>query len=300
MNTSTSTTEKTEAAVAETEAAREAFVAAAAEKAEAAEKAAEAVAEDAEVESEDVDDSADEASTDDAEDAADAEWDAAVDAALDAGLTEKDIEGFDSPAALNAAAALLARSKSGDDRKASGGDTPAAADELDDDEIDWDYLDPDTSKALKAIQASHAREVAELTRKLEEVSGTIAEQSKIAAGQRFDGYVAELDKPYQKLFESAKNRSKLRDEMDVLRDGYRSRGREVPDESELFSKALHSTFSTDLKRIDADRVKRSVKARQSQMLAAPSARRAAADHEMSPDDIARERLIENFERATAS
>ena len=230
------------------EAAKAAFI----EAAEA--KAAEAV------EVDEVADAPPEAEVDEVDEpsATDAEWDAAVDSALDAGLSEEDIKGFDTPAALTSAATLLARTtKSGED--SADGEVPDGdkGTEL----IEWEYLDPDVAEALKAIQAGHAREVADLTRKLDEVSGTVKEQFSIAAEQRFGGYITDLDKPYQKLFESAANQTKLRDEMDVLRDGYRSRNREVPAENELFTKALNSSFSSELKKIDADRVKRSVKAR---------------------------------------
>lgn len=219
-----------------------------------------------------------------------------MDAALDAGLTEDDIKGFDSPAALQHAATLLAK------RTAKSGDDPVSDDDSADDdaEIEWDYLDPDVKKALKVVQSSHAREVAELKRQLDELSVSAKEQSKAAADARFKTYVEGLDKPYQKLFDTTANRTKLRDEMDVLRDGYRSRGRAVPAEDELFSKALNSVFSDDLKKIDADRVKRQVKARQSQMTIPPSARRAAQDGNISVEEQAREMMVDRFERMKAS
>lgn len=132
------------------------------------------------------------------------------------------------------------------------------------------------------------------------MSGAVKESSKAAADARFKTYVEGLDKPYQKLFETSSNRTKLRDEMDVLRDGYRSRGRTVPAEDELFSKALNSVFSEDLKKIDADRVKRSVRARQSQMTIPPSARRAATDEPVSFEDDVRARMAERLERIKAS
>lgn len=74
-------------------------------------------------------------------------------------MTEEDIKGFDSHAALTAAANLLSRKSKSVDETVGVEDS---TDEDADDEIDWDYLDPDVKSALKAIQASHAREVAAL------------------------------------------------------------------------------------------------------------------------------------------
>lgn len=175
-------------------------------------------------------------------------------------MSEADIEGFDSAAALKSAANLLAKrtTKSSDDARSD--DSPAT-DESGDKVIDWDYLDPDTADALKKIMAKSEQTIKSLRDEVDRLKGEFAEQSNAARDQRFDAYVSDLDKPYQKLFD-ASGRRKVREEMDVLREGYRSRNRTVPDERALFDKAVNAVFADDFRKIDADRVKRSVRSRQ--------------------------------------
>lgn len=179
------------------------------------------------------------------------------------------------------------------DETDDGDDTPDI--ELDD-EIEWAYLDPDTADALRKIKRGYDDVVKALRSELEGMKEVVAEQFNIAAEQRFQGYVAAQPQRYSKLLAEPSAQRTLREEMDVLRDGFRSRGKEVPAEDVLFSKALNSAFADEIKKIDADSTKRSVRARQSQMTIPPSARRASPDRPLTDEEIARENLIAEFER----
>ena len=185
-------------------------------------------------------------------------------------------------------------SKSVDETEDVGDETPDAFDE-----IEWEYLDPDVADAIRSIKKGYDDVVKTLQAELEGMKQVVAEQFNIAAEQRFNGYVASQDKRYAKLLEDGDSRAQVREEMDILRDGYRSRGKEVPAEDELFSKAFHSVFSTEIKKIDAEATRRSVRARQSQMTIPPSARRASPDRPLSDEEVARENLIAQFEKKAA-
>jgi len=194
---------------------------------------------------------------------------------------------------------LLKQRKSGDDAPSKGGDSPAL-DTAGERVIDWDYLDPDVADVLKSIQSKHEAEVKELRAKLDEVSGVVREQFQVAAQQRFDGYIESMEKSHQKILESPKSRKQLRDEMDVLAEGYRSKGREVPVEKDLFDRAFNALFSDEVKKIDADRIKRQIKRRQSQFTAPPSAREALPEDHGDPGAVAKASFLERYNSALAS
>jgi len=164
--------------------------------------------------------------------------------------------------------------------------------------MDWDYLDPDVKEALTAFKSESEAAAKSMQAEITSLKKMVEEQASAAGQQRFAQYVDSLDKPQQKLLD-ASGRRQVREEMEVLRDGYRSRGKGVPDEQELFTKAFNSTFTNDIKKIDADRIKRQVKSRQSQM-SVPPTRRDSMDYVGDPLEVAKLGFVQNYEAALAS
>jgi hypothetical protein len=174
-----------------------------------------------------------------------------VSRAAEAGLTVEDMESMGSEDNIAFVLDLLQNKtkEAVEAVKNTAEDGDAAESESDQsskNEFDWiDKLDPDDavdSDAVKALKAMKSR--------MDEMSDTVnamTEKSKVAQS---DNFFNQLDEKWSELFGngsevSAKNkmnRQTVVDEMETLKEGYRSRKKRIPENSELFERALRSSF----------------------------------------------------------
>ena len=172
--------------------------------------------------------------------------------AKDAGLTMEDMENMGSPDTLEFVLNLLESKtrEAVEENKTNSAETGDAATEESSkpstDEFEWiDKLDPDEavdSDAIKALKAMKER--------LDMMSGTVNEMTAHSKELKVGSFFAQLDDKWSELFGSSSettaknktNRQTVVEEMDSLREGYRSRKKRIPEDNELFERALRSTF----------------------------------------------------------
>ena len=131
-----------------------------------------------------------------------------------------------------------------------------------------DHFDPVAAKAIKALHSELQRVRSELS----QVGGVaFSEQSERGivdmAGKYPEvlgqGSTSELDAGS----DHARNRSRLLDEVSVLRAGYAAAKKPVPTDTELFTKAFRSVFGMRIQEIERDRFAKKVKKREKQFIA---------------------------------
>ena len=206
-----------------------------------------------------------------------------VDRAREAGLTKDELENMGSPDTAQFVLDLLQQktqqleeearnttSKDGDAVQEEPSSEPGG------DEFDWiDKLDPDDSVDSDAIKALKVMKA-----KLDEMSGAVKSMTEQSRAAKADSYFVQLDEQWSELFGDAKeqsakdkmNRQTVVDEMESLREGYRSRKKRIPEESELFERALRSTFGEHEKNFAQNEISDKIKKREAQFLSRAQSR----------------------------
>ncbi|QDP65095.1 MAG: hypothetical protein GOVbin1630_52 [Prokaryotic dsDNA virus sp.] len=203
--------------------------------------------------------------------------------AKEAGLTQEDMDNMGSPDTLEFVLNLLDQKiqKVEEEAKNTTQETgDAVSEDVDSepssDDFDWiDKLDPDESvdsDSVKALKAMKTR--------LDEMSGTVKAMTEQSRTAKSESFFAQLDDQWNELFGNAKeqtdrnkaNRQTVVDEMESLRAGYRSRKKRIPEETELFERALRSTFGEHEKNFARNEVEGKIKKRSSQFISRAQSR----------------------------
>jgi len=191
-------------------------------------------------------------------------------------LLTKHLDALDTPAATDSAATDEAEA---DDAKA-------------DDETDFEItLDPEQyepelvaqfKEMNDHIQTKLASQEAVIGRLLDHLES----QHERAAVSRFDGYVEALGRDYHKSLGEGtteqfvkgsverRARDEIWDSMRVLEAGYQQRGEKVPNEPELFAKAIRVAIGDDFEKITRQKIQRKVAARGKRTTNRPTQRQA--------------------------
>ena len=222
------------------------------------------------------------------EDMDDSSDDAAEEIALrakEAGLSQEDLENMGSSDTVEFVLNLLDNktkqleeeikdtAKNGDavdEERKDGSSEPS------EDEFSWiDKLDPDESidsDAIKALKAMKTR--------IDTMSSAMKSMTEQSETDKAETFFVQLDEKWSELFGTNKeqsaqnkvNRETVVEEMNALRDGYRSRKKRMPDESELFERALRSSFGEHEKNFARDEISDKIKKRESQFLSRAQSR----------------------------
>jgi len=194
-----------------------------------------------------------------------------IDRAADSGLTVEDIKLFTSPESLERAIGLAERQQEVTERVQSAEEDAFKLD------LDESQHDPEVIKALNAMNEHWQTKFAD-------VQGRLRNEEAIAVERRFDGYIGDLGKSFEKLFgkgqtadldtksASHKNRLELITEMEVIQSGREARGLEALDEKSLFNRAKQSVFSDEVTKITKDQIKGEMRKRNKQSLQKPTHR----------------------------
>mgnify|MGYP003134358954 CR=1 FL=1 len=205
--------------------------------------------------------------------------------AKDAGLSQEDLENMGSSDTVEFVLNLLDNKTqelkeelknaavTGDAEKEEQSDASSDSSE---DEFSWiDQLDPEESidsDAVKALKAMKTR--------MDGLSSELKSMTEQSETVKAENFFVQLDEKWSELFGNAKeqssqnknNRETVIEEMNALRDGYRSRKKRIPEESELFERALRSTFGEHEKNFARDEVSSKIKKRESQFLSRAQSR----------------------------
>ena len=177
--------------------------------------------------------------------------------------------------------------------KADDSDSEYEYEYVDDDDEPAKRIDvPDTFEMNENDSAYIDEDLAKVTRNLmnqiEELRSELdGKQSLEAVNRQFEG----LGKAYKGVFgsgievseEAAKNRTKLVEAVGVLRSGYEANGKKAPADSKLFEKALRMEFGDIEINQERQSMGKSIRKRESQLIARPSARQSS---ELNPTDRA--------------
>ena len=171
--------------------------------------------------------------------------------AKDAGLTQDDMDNMGSKDTLKFVLDLLENKtkeiKEEVRNTASDGDAAKSeSSEPSTDEFSWiDDLDPDEAVDSDAIKALKAMKT-----KLDDMTSEVGQMAKSRNEAKVASFFAQLDENWNEIFGTGEkatskmeaNRHTVIEEMEALREGYRSRKKRIPEDNELFERALRSTF----------------------------------------------------------
>ncbi len=131
-----------------------------------------------------------------------------------------------------------------------------------------DHFDPVAARAIKALNSE-----------LERMRGELSKVGGVALSAQSEQGVTEIAGKYPEVLGSgpssdldptsdfSRNRSRLLDEVSVLRAGYAAAKKPVPTDTELFTKAFRSVFGMRIQEIERDRFAKKVKKREKQFIA---------------------------------
>ena len=201
--------------------------------------------------------------------------------AKEAGLDDDDLSKMGSKDQLEFVLNLLeSKAKeavSEDDSTATGGD----AEETPSDDVSWiDDIDPE-----EAIDSDSAKAVKAMKAKIDRLTSQLESMNKSNEANKTDGLFNQLEDEWSEVFGSDKeqntqqvsNRKSVLEEIDVLKDGYRSRKKRMPSEKEIFDRAVHGVFGEQAKEFARQELSGRLKNRESQFISRASNTNSSGD-----------------------
>jgi uncharacterized protein with von Willebrand factor type A (vWA) domain len=130
-----------------------------------------------------------------------------------------------------------------------------------------DHFDPVAAKAIKALKGE-----------LDRMRGELANIGGVAIAAQSEQDLSVIAKQYPEILgdgptknlvphsDFVRNRTRLLDEVSVLRAGYRAANKAIPEDKDLFAKAFQSVFGSKINEIERQRFSKKVKAREKQFI----------------------------------
>tara|TARA_R100000808_G_C2154841_1_gene166261 strand:- start:5316 stop:6215 length:900 start_codon:yes stop_codon:yes gene_type:complete len=215
---------------------------------------------------------------DDTEDSSEGVPDEVIERARNAGLSNEDLAAMGSPEQMEFVLNLLENKVEQrlEEVTAAVENGEAPDDEQASDDVSWiDNLDPD-----EAVDSDSARAVKAMKAKMDEMTRALESMTAQTQTVKHDSLFSALSKEWNDLFGGAKtsdqtveqmsNRDAVVEEMETLRNGYRSRKRKMPDDSELFERALNSAFGDQVKDFARQDLNEKLQKRESQFISRAS------------------------------
>lgn len=187
-----------------------------------------------------------------------------IDKAVELGFTEEEAKSFGDNGKLDNVIKVFNKREPKEVKEVK--DDPPAIEKFELDLSEEDY-DEDFVKTINNMNEHYAQQLEKVTGQLsardkliEEIVDGIDARNESDFSERFDSWVSNLGGQYHDLLgkgptaslkasgSEAKNRDAIRDEMEVLAAGYDQVGRDIPQESELFRRALQSVFGETVSR----------------------------------------------------
>jgi hypothetical protein len=197
--------------------------------------------------------------------------------AQEAGLTDHDLSNMGSKEQMEFVLDLL-ESKARELKSEVTEDTASSGDAADEDQssndVSWiDDIDPD-----EAVDSDSARAVKAMKAKIDSLSSTIESMNKVAEKVKATNSFSELDPEWEEVFgtnsdtttEQKANRESVLEEVETLKDGYRSRKKRMPSDKELFERAVNGVFGEKAKDFARQELNERLKKRESQFISRAS------------------------------
>lgn len=188
-----------------------------------------------------------------------------IEEAIGYGLTSQEIESLGSEENISAVLAIL-------DRQIDSASTKQSDSVFGDD--DDPFAEPDENSG------GSNSEIAELRKQIAELRSSLENKSSDANSDKLFGL---LDNDYSELFgevgddltkTQSRNRSKVLQELDTIKAGYKARKRAIPSDRRLFKQAVRSVFGDFESKVVKKKFSESAKKRKSQFISRVNSRDA--------------------------
>lgn len=202
-----------------------------------------------------------------------AESEPAVDEAIltratQAGLTESDVKGL-SPGSLAKVldAFDAAKPKAPAAQAAPPKKFQAPA-------LDPEVFDAEIIRFVTSMTDEYNAAMAQMHEQQAQLMASMGQELKTAQQRRLDGYFGTLGKDWDTVFGKGNdaNRRMIQEEMEVISAGLKATGRAMPDESELFKRAVNGLFSEQQQKIAQNKLNKSLRDSSGQFVAKPTHR----------------------------
>ena len=161
--------------------------------------------------------------------------------------------------------------------------SPGDADDEDQpsNDVSWiDDIDPD-----EAVDTDTARAMKAMKSKIDELTGTLESMNKKTEEVKTNSYFTDLEPEWDEVFgsktsatsEQTTNRQSVLEEVETLKDGYRSRKKRLPSDKDLFDRAVNGVFGEKAKDFARQELNERLQKRESQFLSRASNSNATGD-----------------------
>tara|TARA_R110001592_G_scaffold182683_3_gene426056 strand:+ start:8776 stop:9654 length:879 start_codon:yes stop_codon:yes gene_type:complete len=204
--------------------------------------------------------------------------------AKDAGLVDEDLANMGSPEQVEFVLGLLETkvqqvTEEAKDSAIKSGD--ATDEDQPSNDVSWiDDIDPDD-----AVDSDTARAMKAMKSKIDELTGTMESMNKKTEEVKTNSYFTDLDPEWEEVFgskssatdEQTSNRKSILEEVETLKDGYRSRKKRLPTDKNLFDRAVNGVFGEQAKDFARQELNERLQKRESQFLSRASTSSATGD-----------------------
>ena len=215
-----------------------------------------------------------------------------VQRAKTAGLSDEDLETMGSSDRLEFVLNLVENrpvaKDEEDDTAAESSDAattsePQAKSEGSSDDYTWiDELDPD-----EAVDTEQARALKAMKARMDQLSSQLDSMNNRTRAVASNSQFSTLGEEWNGLFgepaasehtpEQVANRNAVIEEMDVLRKGYQATNKKVPSDTQLFERAINSTFGDQVKDFARQELNQKLQRRETQFLSRASTTGSSGD-----------------------
>ena len=204
--------------------------------------------------------------------------------AKDAGLVDEDLANMGSPEQVEFVLGLLETkvqqvTEEAKDSAIKSGD--ATDEDQPSNDVSWiDDIDPDD-----AVDSDTARAMKAMKSKIDQLTSTIESMNKATEAVKTTSHFSGLDSEWDEVFGTANessteqkaNRQSVLEEVQTLKDGYRSRKKRLPTDKNLFDRAVNGVFGEQAKDFARQELNERLQKRESQFLSRASTSSATGD-----------------------
>ena len=207
-----------------------------------------------------------------------------VQRAKDAGLDDEDLSNMGSSEQMEFVLGLL-ENKVQQVQEEAKNTTSESGDAADEDQssndVSWiDDIDPD-----EAVDTDTARAMKAMKSKIDELTSTLESMNKKTEEVKTNSYFTDLEPEWDEVFgskssstsEQEANRQSVLEEVETLKDGYRSRKKRLPSDKDLFDRAVNGVFGEKAKDFARQELNERLQKRESQFLSRASNSNATGD-----------------------
>ena len=210
-------------------------------------------------------------------------WEELANRSFSVGLTEEDIEKLGDVAAIESTIRILEARQ----------DEPET--EEPSDSVSFDDLPDEMREHFEKLNSHYQNRIQSLEDQLGNYNEFVDLQSEKAVKSEFDGYVSDLGPDFESLLGSGstdnldgdsqelERRVSILEEMNILASGYEAADRAVPEDADLFKKAMNSLYGDQIRGLQTSSREERIAQRRGNFVSRPTQKRGKP---MSPEAAA--------------